>query len=55
MREWYRKQSKWKKLVMEIIFVTVILLSFEPLLTIIDFRNGLFLSIKTFATNSSEL
>ena len=30
MREWYRKQSKWKKLVMEIVFVTVILLSGPP-------------------------
>ena len=37
MREWYRKQSKWKKLVIEIVFVTLILLSFEPLLNQIGY------------------
>ena len=30
-------------------------LSLDPLFTIIDFKKGLSLSIKTFATNSSEL
>ena len=38
-----------------IILAKVLVDKNSPLLIIIDFKNGLFLSIKTFATNSSEL
>ena len=31
MIEWYKKQSRWKRLIFEIVLVTFILLCFEPL------------------------
>jgi len=31
MIEWYKKQSRWKRLIFEIVLLTLIALSFEPL------------------------
>ena len=37
MIEWYKKQSRWKRLILEIVLLTLIALSFEPLLNQIGY------------------